>query len=155
MLVCDCPIFAQCKYIQWKWPEEYGESKLLIMFGGLHIEKALSKTLGDMLELFGWMVAQTEAAVTTSGTAHLYLCAPHITCTRHTHQVTVLALSYLQRKPYNKAFADSHAKPFEIWHQKMTKKCPTYQFLDLVLRVEILVLTLIRAQRESNFGLYV
>ena len=60
--ICDCPIFAQCKYIQWKWPEEFGEDKFLIMFCGLHIEKALWNALGDMLQSSGWTVALTEAA---------------------------------------------------------------------------------------------
>ncbi len=46
-------------------PAEYNEDKLLIMFGGLHIEKVLWNTLRDMLETSGWTVALTEAAVTT------------------------------------------------------------------------------------------
>ncbi len=99
--------------------------------------------LRDMLKSSKWTVVLTAAGDTTSGTADLYLFAAHIIRTRHAHQVTALALSYLQREAYNKAFADRHEKPFEIWHQGMTKKCPTYQFWDLVLRVEILVLIFI------------
>ena len=38
---CDCPIFAQAKLIQWRWTDYYSLGKLIIMFGGLHIEKAL------------------------------------------------------------------------------------------------------------------
>ncbi len=32
----DQPLYALAKQIQWKWPEEYGENKFVIMFGGLH-----------------------------------------------------------------------------------------------------------------------
>ena len=40
---------------------------LVVMFGGLHIEMAALKTLGDLLEGSGW----PEAA--TSGTADLFM----------------------------------------------------------------------------------
>ena len=38
------PLFANAKNIQWKWPSLCGESKFVIMFGGLHIELAALKT---------------------------------------------------------------------------------------------------------------
>ena len=49
VIACDCPIFAKSKYIQWKFPETHGEDKLVMMLGGLHIEKALLTSLGDLL----------------------------------------------------------------------------------------------------------
>ena len=36
---CDCPIFSKSKCIQWKWPVTHGQDKMIIMFGGLHLEK--------------------------------------------------------------------------------------------------------------------
>ena len=33
VLACDCPIFANCKCIQWTWPATHGEGKMIIMFG--------------------------------------------------------------------------------------------------------------------------
>eukprot|EP00794_Sanderia_malayensis_P019361 gene19361-21281_t len=153
VLACDCPIFAQCKYIQWRWPNEYSEDRFLIMFGGLHIEKALWSAIRDLLESSGWTVALTDAAVATSGTADSYLKAVHITRTRHAHQVTALALSYLQKEAYDESSKDLQ-KPFPIWHEEMIKKSPTYHFWDLVLRIEIVVLIFIGAHRENNFDLY-
>ena len=38
VITADQPIYATAKQIQWQWPEDYGESQFLIMFGGLHIE---------------------------------------------------------------------------------------------------------------------
>ncbi len=35
------------KYVQWKWPRTHGES-VFVMLGGLHIEKGLWSTLGDI-----------------------------------------------------------------------------------------------------------
>ena len=69
--------------------------------------------------------------------------------------MTALALSYLQREAFDKAGADPHRRPFEMWHLEMIKKSPTYQFWDLVLKFEMLVLIFIRAQTENNFGHYV
>ena len=39
VLTCDCPIFAQTKYLQWQRPELCGEEKFTIVFGELHIKK--------------------------------------------------------------------------------------------------------------------
>ena len=42
-LTADQPLFALGKQIQWNWPVDLGEDKLLMMFGGLHIEMSLLK----------------------------------------------------------------------------------------------------------------
>ena len=41
----DQPLFALAKQIQWKWPEDYGEDKVSVMFSGLHVSMAALKTL--------------------------------------------------------------------------------------------------------------
>lgn len=97
MLVFDQPLFALAKFVQWQWPESYGEKRFVVMFGGLHIEMALWNTIGDFLEGPGWTVALTDSGVASSGTADSFLNATHLTRTRHAHQVTLLALAKLQR----------------------------------------------------------
>ena len=151
VLACDQPIFAQCKYIQWKWPGIYGENKMIIMLGGLHVEKALWYSVGDLLAFSGWTEALTEADVATSGTAESFLKASHITRARHAHQVTALALSKLQQD----AFALSDSKDFEAWRLKMIKDSLTFHYWDLILKTEVQVLIFIRAHRERNFPLYI
>ena len=79
VLACDQPTFAQCKYIQWKWPDIYGENKMIFMLGGLHVVKALLYSGGDLLAFSGWNEALTEADFATSSTAHSVLKASHIT----------------------------------------------------------------------------
>ena len=69
VMICDCPIFAKAKYIQWTRPSLYGEDKFVVMFGGLHIEIALWNMLGDYLANSGWTASLLEAGVATSGTA--------------------------------------------------------------------------------------
>lgn len=53
VLMFDQPLYALAKQIQWKWPEKYGEDKFVVMFGGLHIEMAALKTIGDWLQVDG------------------------------------------------------------------------------------------------------
>ena len=36
IITFDQPLYTLAKRIQWKWPEEYGKDKLVIMFGRLH-----------------------------------------------------------------------------------------------------------------------
>ena len=43
VLTADQPLFALAKQIQWTWPNQFGESLFVIMFGGLHIEMAILK----------------------------------------------------------------------------------------------------------------
>jgi len=67
----DQPLFALAKQIQWKWPQGYGEEKFVILFGGLHIEMAALKTIGDLLQGSGWVQALVEAEITSAGTGIL------------------------------------------------------------------------------------
>ncbi|KAH3779874.1 hypothetical protein DPMN_157682 [Dreissena polymorpha] len=49
VLTVDQPPYAIAKQMQWLWPEEYGERKYVIIMGGLHIEMAFLKVLGEWL----------------------------------------------------------------------------------------------------------
>ena len=40
VITADQPMYALAKKNEWKWPEQYGEDKYFIMFGGVHIEMA-------------------------------------------------------------------------------------------------------------------
>ena len=53
VIAADQPLYALAKQIQWHWPEQYGEDKFAIMFGGLHIEMAGFKSIGSLLQSSG------------------------------------------------------------------------------------------------------
>ena len=151
VIACDCPLFSKAKYIQWAWPGTYGEDKIVMMFGGLHLEMAMWNMLGSYLTDSGWTVALTEAGIASSGVAESFLTVSHLTRTRHAHQVTVAALYKLQRE----AFSLSGETSFETWRLRMIEEAPTFQFWDTVMSIEKLILTFIRSHRERNFDLYV
>lgn len=55
IITCDRPLYAVAKQIQWSWPTTHGEEHIVVMFGGLHIEIAALKLLGDLLKSSGWL----------------------------------------------------------------------------------------------------
>ena len=130
----DQPLFALAKQIQWKWPEKYGEDKMVVMFGGLHIEMAALKTLGDWLRGSGWVQALVQAEIATPGTADSFLRAAHVTRTRRAHQITATTLHILQRRAYTRHymtdFDDVEYLPeFEDWCQRRAKDIPPLSVL--------------------------
>ena len=70
VLACDQPLYSLAKQIQWTWPESYGEKQFVIMFGGLHIEMAILKVLGDLLDESGWTTLDREGIGTTERKGH-------------------------------------------------------------------------------------
>ena len=78
----DQPLFAIAKFIQWTWPETHGETRHVVMLGGLHTEMALWSTLGDILDGSGWTAALKESEVVSSGVANSLLKSSHLTRTR-------------------------------------------------------------------------
>ena len=73
----------------------------MIMFGGLYIEMATLKLLGDWLEDSGWTNAPVQADIASSGTANSFIHASHIAKTRHAHQVTAASLYILLQQAYS------------------------------------------------------
>lgn len=152
VMTCDCPLFAKAKFIQWKWPTQYGEDKFLVMFGGLHIEMGLWNMVGDYLADSGWTASLVESGIATSGTADSFLTASHLLRTRHAHQVTLAALTVLQ----NQAFlVEDTNNNFNDWKESMAIQSPTFKFWDTIINLEKSILIFIRAHREANFDLYV
>ena len=88
----------------------------------------------------------------SSGVADSFLKATHLTRTRHAHQVSLLALHKLRKE----AFLLSGSSASEIdWTKDKLKTCHTFQFWELVMKYEMLILILVRAHRVKNFPLYV
>ena len=60
---------ALAKQVQWNWPDKYDEDKCVVMFGGLHIEMAALKILGDWLRGSGWVQALVQVDIASPGIA--------------------------------------------------------------------------------------
>lgn len=159
VITFDQPLFALAKQIQWKWPDSYGEDHIVVMFGGLHIEMAALKTLGDWLKGSGWVQALVQAEIATAGTADSFLRASHVLRTRRAHQVTAAALYILQHHAYNRfclgETRDAEDLPtFEDWCRQRRDNIPQFRYWATVLELELLVQVYVRSLRQGSFVMY-
>ena len=73
VMACDQPLFDIAKQIQWISPDSYGEDLDVIMLGGLHIEMAAWKALGDgWLDSSGRTAALVQDDIATPGKADYF-----------------------------------------------------------------------------------
>ena len=63
----DQPVYAIGKQVQWHYPDLYGEDKLVMMMGPLHIEMNFLGAIGDWLEGSGWTDLLVKSSITTTG----------------------------------------------------------------------------------------
>ena len=151
----DQPLFTIGKRIQWSLPELYGEEKFVIMFGGLHIEMALFRVLGELLSGSGWTSALCEAEIASSGTADSLLKASHVVKTRHAHQVPAASLYMLLKKAYlQSCHTEELSMSLQEWCCQRNRESQTFKYWYLILLLEINVLIFISSLRDSDFALY-
>ena len=79
--------------------ERYGEDKLLILAGGMHIELIAYKILGNWLDGSGLTNVITTSGNALSGVADSFIKVTQLTRTRHAHQTTAATLHRLQYAP--------------------------------------------------------
>ena len=129
------------------------------MFGGLHIEMAALKALGDLLESSGWTGALIQASLATPGTADSFLKASHVTRTRRAHPITDCSLYLLQQKAYteycNGVEEGCNKMSLEDWCDQRVEACPLFLFWSIILQLELEVMIYVRAIREGDFLLYI
>ena len=119
----------------------------VILFGGLHIEMAALKTLGDLLDASGWTGAQVLAGVATTGTADFFLKAAHVTHTRRAHQITASSLYLLLQESYNQYTSvleeEQDAMSLDDWCAERVDASPQFQLI--ILQLELLVFIYVRS----------
>ena len=97
VITMDQPLYAIAKKGQWSWPAAYGENKLVVLLGGLHIEIAVLAVMGDWLKDSGWTSVMSAANVTTDGRADAILKGSQ---GEWAPQVTGAALHILQQRAF-------------------------------------------------------
>ena len=91
------------------------------MFGGLHIKMVMWNTLGDYLESSCWTITLTQTGIASSGMA--ILKSSHLTRTRHSHQVSALALAKLRQDAFLKMVTEDSLDDVdkEAWRLSMSE----------------------------------
>lgn len=128
------------------------------MMGGLHIEMAYLKAVGQWLEGSGWTDSLVDAGLVGSGTADSFLKGAHVTRTRRAHEVTACALQMLLTQSYQGYLSDLPEREEPC---SMESRCinqadhhPTFKYWSSVLEMELTLLLFVRSLREGNFELY-
>ena len=142
------------KTIQWNWPASYGEEQFTVILGGLHIEMASWKTVGDWLENSGWTDALVEANISSSGRADSFLKASHVSRTRYAHQVSTSCLYIMMQKAYKhytEVQEDDLVLPFESWCAQRSAASPQFQYWSITFELELAVVDLVQSLRQGDF----
>ena len=120
---------------------------------------ATLRALGIWLQDSGWVPALVQAEIATPGTAESFIKVAHVTKTRHVHQITAASLSILKHKAYQAYLtnlqSDEPGLAFDVWQQKRIAESPLVQYGSLTLKLQLILLMFLRAQRDENFVLYV
>ncbi|XP_065894959.1 uncharacterized protein [Dysidea avara] len=156
ILSADQLLYALAKQIQRVWPNDFGEDHFVLMLGGLHIEMAILKVLGDWLDGSGWTSALVQAGIADTGTADSFIKVCHVARTRHAHQVTAASLYALLKEAYDEYTSESGSQmTLEQWCLAQAQQSLMFNYWLNSLSLEILLLLYIRSIREGNFQLYI
>ena len=151
-VVCgDQPIYAILKQIQWQY-NDYNESKIVILLGGLHIELHHWGLLGKLLMASGWDEALFEAGITTSGRANSILHATHLKRCRYMHEVSVIVFCKLRKLAFDNSGSNLE---YNDWITEQCSKSPTFFYWDLIIRLQTLAFMFVRSIRQRNLNLYI
>ena len=112
----------------------------------------LLKCLCDLLDGSGWTSAILRAQVASSGTPDSVLKASHVKKTARAHQVTACALYNLRQDAYIKCGTETTQ---EAWSLERRGSSVQFRFWELILNIELAILTWDRANHQGNFALYV
>ena len=151
VITMDEPLFCIAKQLQWYLPAEYGERELVLLLGGLHEEKACWPLLG-VLKNSGWVKMLCGSGTFTSGRADSFVNCVHMKRTEYGHQVTAGVLFSLKSKAFeDNGTSESH----EQWVSRREEESMQFKYWNMVLRLEMMILCLVRSFREHNFSKYI
>ena len=159
VLGADQQPYPTMKLIQWTYPEELGEDKMVLMLGTMHIEDKVYGMLGKVLRGSGWEWAMVKANIFTSGRVSSSLNDNQIKRSRYEHQVSLVAFSQLKWEAYTEYCLENEgqgpALMFEKWSEKQAEEYPMFFYWDLVMDLQLLQLRFVRSCREGDFKSYV
>jgi len=150
----DQLVYAICKSIHWTYPELYGEDRMVLMMGGLHIEMAIQNMTGKWLADSGWTDIFLKAKTATAWQCESLLKSPHVKRTRYAHEVSLASLFILRNEAYS-AGTEDRSESFESWVSRQCKESVQFLYWQTTLELESLLLNFVRSIRVSNFNLFV
>ena len=117
VIVGNCPLYAQQKKCQWKFPDEVSESKMVCFMGFLHIEMASRQCGGKLSAGSGWERMFSLAKVFSPGVVVSLLGGSHVKRTWYSYKLTLPWLHVLKVQAYNEYCQTGCGphEPVEMW----------------------------------------
>ena len=152
-LTRDQPVYMIAKQVQCHYPENYGEDKLLMMMGSLHIEMNFLAAIEDWLEGRGWIDLPAKSSIKTPERADSMLKEKQVKRSRYVHQVSCAALYLLLCDGY--VDSECQAGTFHHWIEDRCESTAQFNYWLTLIQMEALLLKLVRSLRESDFQMFV
>ena len=158
VMAMDQPLSALAKQLQWKYRDDVGEEKYVIMMGGLHLEMGMYRIIGQYLSGSGWTSALVKSEITTSGQTDEIEKGVNVTRARYAHEVIATALFLLQKESYDEYVLSirppNEPLSFQELFKKESKDHPQFLYWSIALELELKVLQFVRSIPEGDFVLY-
>ena len=146
--VCDQPVYALTKQIQWMFPDDF--RNYFSLFAGMHVEKFLLVIVGQYTKGSGLEKILGKSNLSVIGLENIMVNASDIKRARYALQVSACAIF----KKLQEAHANS-GSDLLIWkwldekHENMM--C---LYWKNILELQLSVLVYVRSLREANFQLH-
>ena len=151
VITADQPVYAIAMQVQWLYLNSYGEDKVFVMMGALHIEMCLLSAIGDWLEGSGWVEILVRADIKSPGRAESMLQGRQVKRCRYVHQITCAGLYILLLKGYEMA---NSLSSLQQWTNMMRSKSQQFNYWFTVIELMSILLQLVRSLREANFAMF-
>ena len=146
--VCNQPVYALTKEIQWREKDTFGSSSYFSLFGGLHIKKSLLTVHGELVKGSG-LLSACDLSITGIGAL---VNVNYITKARYCLQVSIATKFTKLKEAYG---ASGSNLPIMDWLAEEAKSNPMCFYWKLILCLQLDKLVFLHSNREKNFHLYV
>ncbi len=152
----DKPLYARMKLLQLEEPNMFGE--VCVTLGGLHIEVAVFRGIGNLLHTSGWTSALVDAAgIATQGKAESFFTVlPRDTDPSCSPGDSSRIVQYCRRKQEScliQQKAEQHLD-FFIWCEHMADEYPQFKCWSLIKKYELTALLFVRSIRDGDIDFY-
>ena len=104
--------------------------------------------LGALLKNSGWVKILSKSCVFT---AESFLSCSHLKKTAYSHQVSAATLYSLKFHAYETSGTE---EIYAQWESRRTDASQQFKYWNMILSLELTILSLVRSFREHNFSLY-
>ena len=98
--VCDQPVCALTKQIQWKFPARFGNFSYFSLFGGLHVEKSLLTVHGEFIKGSDLPELLGQSNLSITGIENTTVDVNHIKRARYGLQISACVIYHKLKEAY-------------------------------------------------------